>query len=353
VDINNTRIIVVDSSAVIRRLLCMMLATEPSFKVIATAADPFEARDKIVQLHPDVMILDLNMPRMDGLTFLQKVMTHMPLRTLVVSNLPDDQHISAERVIKQWGFEIIKKPMVKIGRPLPEQSKTLIGKIKRLARRDLRGDGLVNVRHTVKHLAPQPAVVTNKLLQNKIIVIAASTGGTEALKKLFTTLPADMPSILIVQHMPKGFTSRFAASLNQVTKLSVKEAVDGEGLIPGTALICPGDYHLEVKRRGKNYYTYLHQEEIRFGLRPAADYLFRSVASFGESVLGVIMTGMGKDGAKAMKMMRDKGCKTVGQSEKSCVVFGMSKVAIELGGVDVVGDLSAISAEMIKFKESS
>jgi two-component system, chemotaxis family, protein-glutamate methylesterase/glutaminase len=347
------RIIIVDSSAVIRRLLGMMLATDPRVEVVATAGDPFEARSKLIQLRPDVMTLDLDMPKLDGMTFLHKVMTHMPLRVLVISNLSDEQNVRAQQALKQWDFEIIKKPMVNISQPLPEQSRELIAKVKRLVRHELHGDGLINVHKSYQPLAPLQTKVTTLRGNERLIVIAASTGGTEALKNLFAQIPAEMPPVLIVQHMPKGFTKRFADSLDKVSKMKVKEADNDERLLPGVALLAPGDYHLEVQRRGKAYYTLLHQEDIRFGLRPSADYLFRSVVNFGQQVLGVIMTGMGKDGAAAMKLMRDNGCKTVGQNEKSCVVFGMSKVAHELGAVEQLGDVRQIAATMTQFAKES
>ncbi len=336
------RVLVVDDSAVVRKVFTEELAREAEIEVVGTAPDPYVAREQIVKLKPDVITLDIEMPRMDGLTFLRKLMKHFPLPVIIVSSLSKAGSDVAMEAMDIGAVDVVAKPgsAYSVG----DMAVQLAEKIRAAAR--------VNV---VKRLADMAArrPVTSQLnlpkraltsSTNKIIAIGASTGGTEALKDVLVRLPATIPGIMIVQHMPATFTGKFAARLNSLCAFRVKEAEDGDSVIPGQALLAPGNFHMVMRRSGARYYVNVKDGPLVCHQRPAVDVLFNSVAAFGgANVVGVILTGMGKDGAQGMMKMKEAGAKTIAQDEKSCVVFGMPKEAIAAGGVDQVLPLSKIS----------
>ncbi len=341
---NKIRVLVVDDSAVVRKVFSEELSLEKDIEVIGTAPDPYVARDKIVELKPDVVTLDIEMPRMDGLTFLRKLMKYFPLPVIIVSSLTQEGGALALEAMDIGAVDVISKPgeAYSVG----DMSMQLAEKIRAAAR--------VNVaKHArmaggAKAVSP-PVKLSLTKTTNKIIAIGASTGGTEALKAVLTRFPSNTPGIMIVQHMPAKFTTSFAERLNDLCQIRVKEAEDGDSVIPGTALLAPGNYHMVMRRSGARYYVNVKTGPLVCYQRPAVDVLFNSVAAFGgANAIGVILTGMGKDGAQGMLKMKEAGAQTIAQDEKSCVVFGMPKEAIELGGVDKVVPLDNIAQEVMK-----
>lgn len=341
---NKIRVLVVDDSAVVRKVFSEELSLEKDIEVIGTAPDPYVARDKIVELKPDVVTLDIEMPRMDGLTFLRKLMKYFPLPVIIVSSLTQEGGALALEAMDIGAVDVISKPgeAYSVG----DMSMQLAEKIRAAAR--------VNV---AKHArmsggakaVSAPAKLSLTKTTNKIIAIGASTGGTEALKAVLTRFPSNTPGIMIVQHMPAKFTTSFAERLNDLCQIRVKEAEDGDSVIPGTALLAPGNYHMVMRRSGARYYVNVKTGPLVCYQRPAVDVLFNSVAAFGgANAIGVILTGMGKDGAQGMLKMKEAGAQTIAQDEKSCVVFGMPKEAIDLGGVDKVVSLDNIAQEVMK-----
>lgn len=346
---NKIRVLVVDDSAVVRKVFSEELSREPDIEVVGTAPDPYVARDKIVQLKPDVVTLDIEMPRMDGITFLRKLMKYFPMPVIIVSSLTEAGGELAMEAMDIGAVEVISKPgqAYSVG----DMSVQLAEKIRAAAR--------VDVRRRVMQQGGQinrPLVAPTLALSrttNKIIAIGSSTGGTEALKEVLPLLPPSSPGILVVQHMPPHFTTKFAARLNELSQIRVKEAEDGDSVVPGTCLLAPGNFHMVMRRSGARYYVNVKGGPLVCHQRPAADVLFNSVAAYGgKNAIGVILTGMGKDGASGMLKMKEAGARTIAQDEKSCVVFGMPKEAIALGCVDQVLPITQISAAILKLLES-
>jgi two-component system chemotaxis response regulator CheB len=344
----NIRVLVVDDSAIVRKVFTEELSKERGIEVVGTAPDPYVARDKIVMLKPDVVTLDIEMPRMDGITFLKKLMRYYPLPVIIVSSLTTRGSQLALEALSSGALEVISKPSASYS--VGDMSIQLADKIRAVAQ----------VRVTArtgkeKNTGPQPGqkIGSHALAEttNKIIAIGASTGGTEALKAVLTRLPATTPGILIVQHMPAKFTTSFAQRLNDLCEMTVKEAEDGDTVTKGLALIAPGNYHMLLKRSGARYYVAVKQGPLVHHQRPSADVLFQSVADYaGANALGIILTGMGADGAEGLLKMKTAGAKTIAQDEKSCVVFGMPKEAIKLGAVDKVvplDDIAQTAANML------
>ncbi|MFH1020379.1 MAG: chemotaxis response regulator protein-glutamate methylesterase [Pseudomonadota bacterium] len=337
------RVLVVDDSAVVRKVFSEELSYEKDIEVVATAPDPYVARDKIVALKPDVVTLDVEMPRMDGITFLKKLMRYFPLPVIIVSSLTKAGGALAMEAMDSGAVDVICKPgeAYSVG----DMSAQLAEKI--------RAASHVNMAQRVLHLATvRPADAPRLSLTkttNKLIAIGASTGGTEALKDVLTQFPANTPGIMIVQHMPANFTTSFAERLNSLCQIRVKEAQDGDSVVPGTALLAPGNFHMVLRRSGARYYVNIKSGPLVCYQRPAVDVLFNSVAAYGgANAVGVILTGMGKDGAQGMLKMKEAGAQTIAQDEKTCVVFGMPKEAIAAGGVDKVVPLLDIPAEVMK-----
>ncbi len=336
------KVLIVDDSAMVRKVFSTELAKSPEIEVVGTAPDPFIARDKIVQLEPDVLLLDVEMPKMDGLTFLEKLMRHHPMPVIIVSSLGEQGGQVALRALDLGAAEVVAKPAASYS--VQDMSAQLIEKIKaaaimrKIPTRVQQSDRAENFSKS------------NALLKTtfKILAIGASTGGTEALKTVLTHLPAQMHPILIVQHMPEFFTKAFAERLDSQCQIRVKEAEDQELVAPGKALIAPGNKHLVLKRSGANYYVELKSGPLVFHQRPSVEVLFQSVAKYaGANALGVILTGMGKDGATGLLAMKKAGAYTIAQDENSSVVYGMPKEAVAIDAVSKILPLSEISQALV------
>jgi len=311
---------------------------------VGTAPDPYIARDKIVQLKPDVITLDIEMPRMDGLTFLKKLMTYYPLPVIVVSSLTSQGSKTALDALESGAVEVLAKADTSYS--VGDMSAQLIEKIRIAARANIgRPPG-------PSTSAPMPAVAGSQALSEttqKIIAIGASTGGTEAIKEVLMRMPPNISGILIVQHMPALFTASFSERLDSLCPIRVREAKDGDSVLNGQALIAPGNFHMLLKRSGTRYFVAIKEGPMVHHQRPAVDVLFNSVAKVaGSNAIGVILTGMGADGAQGMLEMKQAGAKTIAQDEGSCVVFGMPKEAIKLGAVDRVAPLDRIPQEIVR-----
>ena len=339
------KVLVCDDSVMVRKILTTELVKDRDIEIVGAVPDPYIARDKIVAEKPDVLLLDVEMPRMDGITFLQKLMKHYPIRVIIVSSLAEKGSEVAMRAIEYGALEVLCKPgsMYSVG----DMSEQLIDKIKAVSH--VSEDRLKMLAdRSATAVKSAPATLSMLKTTNKIIAMGASTGGTEALREVLERLPANVPPIVIVQHMPQYFTKTFAERLDQSCKIKVKEADDMEILAPGKALIAPGNRHMQIVRSGAVYYAKLTDGPLVFHQRPAVENLFLSVAQYaGKNSVGVIMTGMGKDGAGGMLEMRKAGAFTIAQDEKSCVVFGMPKEAIDVGAVAKVAPLGRIPEEII------
>jgi two-component system chemotaxis response regulator CheB len=342
------KVLIVDDSAVVRKVFREELSRDKDLEVVGTAPDPYVARDKIVKLKPDVITLDIEMPRMDGLTFLKKLMKFYPLPVIIVSSLTKKGGRLAMEALSTGALEVISKPSSAYS--VGEMSVQLIDKIKAVARVK------VESKKEIKVSADKPLKATTEALlvtTNKIIAIGASTGGTEALRVVLSTMPPNAPGILVVQHMPAHFTTSFAERLNELSMITVKEAKDGDSVVNGLALIAPGNYHMLLKRSGARYYVQIKTGPMVHHQRPAADVLFHSVANYaGRNAVGAVLTGMGSDGALGLLKMREAGARTVVQDEKSCIIFGMPKEAIKLGAAEKVVPLQNITGTALKMVTS-
>jgi len=333
------RVIVVDDSAVVRKVFSEELSKENDIEVIATAPDPYIARDKIVQLKPDVITLDIEMPRMDGITFLRKLMKYYPLPVIIVSSLTQKGSKIALEALSIGALEVISKPSAAYS--VGDMSVQLADKIRAVASISVKKSEKDRVIVSEKAELPQKALTATT---NKIIAIGASTGGTEALRVVLTAMPLNSPGIVVVQHMPAKFTTSFAERLDSLSDMTVREAKDGDTLTNGLVLIAPGNFHMLLKRSGARYYVNVKNGPMVHHQRPAADVLFKSVAqTAGANALGVILTGMGADGAAGMVAMKEAGALNIAQDEKSCVVFGMPKEAIKTGAVDKIVSLENVA----------
>ncbi|WP_028314302.1 protein-glutamate methylesterase/protein-glutamine glutaminase [Desulfatibacillum aliphaticivorans] len=340
---SDIRVLVVDDSAVVRKIFTEALSKEPGIEVVGTAPDPYVARDKIVSLKPDVITLDVEMPRMDGITFLRKIMKYYPLPVIIVSSLTAKGGKMALEAMEIGAVEVLSKP----------GSSYSVGDMKQQLADKIRAAARVNVRAARPQAAsasPVSRPATRALTEttNKVVAIGASTGGTEALKAVLTRFPVTMPGIVVVQHMPPNFTTAFAERLNGLCEIAVKEAEDGDAVLPGRALIAPGNFHMLLKRSGARYYVNVKTGPMVCHQRPAVDVLFNSTAQYaGANAVGAILTGMGSDGAKGLLKMREAGARTLGQDEASCVVYGMPKEAWKAGAVEKQYPLDRIADEII------
>ncbi len=336
------RVLIVDDSAVVRQVLSKALSKESDIEVVGTATDPFVARDKIVKLKPDVITLDIEMPRMDGITFLRKLMQHHPMPVIILSSLTRKGGELGLQAIEAGAVEVLSKPGGSFS--VGEMGEQLAEKIRAAARARP-----VSRQKTAKAEAPERVAATNLDLTNKIVAIGASTGGTEAIREVLVRLPPTVPGIVIVQHMPPRFTTAFAERLNGICAFEVREGQDGDSVYPGRCLIAPGNFHMLLRRSGARYYVNVKTGPMVHHQRPAVDVLFRSVAkAAGRNAVGVILTGMGADGAEGLKLMREAGSYTIGQDEATCVVYGMPKAAYEMGAVEKVLPLDKIAAEIMR-----
>ncbi len=339
------KVLIVDDSSVFRMLLSRLLSSDDEIEVVGVAPDAFVARDKILSLNPDVMTLDVEMPKMDGVSFLEKVMAHKPIPTVMLSSLTQEGSQYAMKAYEAGAVEVLPKPTIVDDLTMNEASQELINAVKAAAQSQLKVPikAKLNLLNT-KKLKPQGTHITENIL-----AIGSSTGGTTALKTILSQLPEHIPPILIVQHMPPVFTKAFAEHLNQICPFFVKEAEDSERIESGTCYIAPGNFHMEIVKRGPYFYVSLNQKPQLHGVRPAVDYLMQSVAqTVGAKSTGVILTGMGIDGAGGLLEMKKAGAFTIAQNEESCVVFGMPKQAIECGSVKAIVSLNQMAQELIK-----
>jgi len=346
------KVLIVDDSAVVRKILGLIMSRDPEVEVIGTAPDPFVARDKILRLKPDVLTLDVEMPRMDGITFLEKLMRHHPIPVVIFSSLTPKSCETAIKAMELGAAEVMLKPSLDVAENINELSIQLVDKVKAAAKMRLTRISKPIGRKTSS--AATPAYADKPMLNttNKIIAIGASTGGTEAIKKVLQHMPLGCPGIMIVQHMPEHFTKSFADRLNQLSRIDVAEAADNATVRPGLALVAPGNFHMRLRRSGARYYAEVKQGPLVNRHRPSVDVLFESVAkSAGKNAVGVIMTGMGGDGANGLLKMKQMGASTIAQDESSCVVFGMPKEAIRVGAVGKTVPIEKVAHTALSFIE--
>jgi len=345
-------VLVVDDSSVVRQTLSEILNSDPGIEVMATAGDPFIAAEKIKEKLPDVITLDIEMPRMDGLTFLQKIMAQRPIPVVICSSLAEEGSETALKALEYGAVEIITKPRMGTKRYLEESKIRICDAVKAAA--------MARPKRLTKPCVVQPKLTADAVIAKsttkamidtteKVVAIGASTGGTEALRVFLETLPMDTPGMVIVQHMPEHFTTSFAKRLDDLCRVSVKEAQDNDTVIRGRVLIAPGNYHTLLKRSGARYYVEVREGPLVCRHRPSVDVLFRSTARYaGRNAVGVIMTGMGDDGARGMLEMKEAGAYTFAQNEDTCVVFGMPQEAIKRGAVNSVLPLEAIADAVLR-----
>lgn len=345
------RVLVVDDSAVVRETLKSILESDPAIEVMGTATDPFVAAERIRQEVPDVITLDIEMPRMDGITFLHKIMSQHPIPVVICSSLAEKGCETTLRALEYGAVEIIQKPKLGTKQFLMESTIAICDAVKAAA--SSRPKPVGQLRRIEKKLSadvmiPKPPTRAMAQTTERIVSVGASTGGTEALKVFLEAFPVDCPGIVIVQHMPENFTAAFARRLNTTCRIEVKEAENGDSVLRGRALIAPGNRHTLLKRSGARYYVEIKEGPLVSRHRPSVDVLFRSTARYaGANAVGVIMTGMGDDGAQGMLEMKQSGAYNIAQDEASCVVFGMPQEAIKKGGVDRILPLNAIPSAVI------
>jgi two-component system, chemotaxis family, protein-glutamate methylesterase/glutaminase len=332
------KVLVVDDSAVVRQILQGVLSADPEIEVVGTAPDPFVARDMIVERKPDVITLDMEMPRMDGITFLRKLMHYFPMPVVVVSSLTPEGSTLALEALSSGAVDVMCKPGASF--TVGDMASELVEKVKTAAYAKVE-------RLILSKPGESPSALGRTT--NKVIALGSSTGGTVALEYILSRMPVDAPGIVIAQHMPAMFTKQFAGRMNQLSAMEVREAVDGDSVVPGVALIAPGDFHLLLKRSGARYLVAVKTGPMVHRQRPAVDVLFRSVSrAAGANAVGVIMTGMGEDGAQGLLEMRQAGAATLAQDEASCVVYGMPRAAVELGAAERVLSLEQIPKEILR-----
>lgn len=352
------RVLIVDDSAVVRQTLAEIINSDPQLEVMATAADPFFAAQRIAEEVPDVITLDVEMPRMDGLTFLRKIMSQHPIPVVIISSLTEQGTITGMKALELGAVEIITKPQMNTRQFIEESRIKICDAIKAASYARMRRQRVivephhVGPKYSADAILPAGMPSTSMIKTTELVVaVGASTGGTEALTVFLKQMPVDCPGIVIVQHMPEKFTTSFANRLNEICKISVKEAANGDAVIRGHALIAPGNYHLLLKRSGARYYVEVREGPLVNRHRPSVDVLFRSTARYaGANAIGIIMTGMGDDGAHGLKEMKEAGAKTIAQDEQTCVVFGMPKEAIKLGAADQILPLEQIGPAVMKMK---
>ena len=350
------RVLVIDDSAIVRKILSEAIDSQPDMEVIATAPDPFVARDKILAFKPDVLTLDIEMPRMDGLTFLRKVMRFHPVPTIIISSLGQASTTAALDALRYGAVEILAKP----------SGPYSVGELRSSLPARIRAAACTQRFQTIEEDQPNAAGETAPSIipstcgypAGTILAIGASTGGTIAIQHILCRLPADIPGTVITQHIPAGFSQAFAKRLNQCCSMEVREATQGDVLTQGLVLVAPGDFHMLLRRSGTRYSVELQQGPQVCYQRPSVDVMFASVAqSAGDHALGVLLTGMGTDGAKGMLAMKQAGAKTISQDEHSCTVYGMPREAVRLGAVDRVvplGDIpAAIGSSLRSWRDGS
>ncbi|MFN8707197.1 MAG: chemotaxis response regulator protein-glutamate methylesterase [Planctomyces sp.] len=343
------RTLIIDDSALMRQLLTMMLSKDPGIEVVGTASDPYAARDKIMNLKPHVLTLDVEMPKMDGLTFLEKLMSSYPLPVVMVSSLTERGCETTFRALELGACDFVTKPKIDVANNMQDLQDEIIQKVRAAASARLRTKPRVSsprLQEIVKAPLPTDALITST---HKVIAIGTSTGGTEALSEILTALPPDAPGVIAVIHMPPGYTKSYAERLDRSCQIRVKEAEDGDRILPGHAIIAQGDRHLEAFRSGAMYSIKVRDGEKVSGFRPSVDVLFRSCARFlGTNAVGAILTGMGRDGAEGLLAMRNAGAHTIAQDEATCVVYGMPREAVAMNAASQILPLQRIAASLLK-----
>ncbi|MCH8344363.1 MAG: chemotaxis response regulator protein-glutamate methylesterase [Planctomycetes bacterium] len=341
---SDVRVLIVDDSSIVRRALSQELAKQPGIEVIGTAPDPYIARDKIATARPDVITLDIEMPRMDGLTFLRKLMKYHPIPTIIVSSLTPKGCDTAIACLEAGAIDVICKPGESY--TIGDMAQQLGEVIRAAARAKISRPPDTDHRPPAKRVSGKAMIETT----HKVIALGASTGGTEALRSVLCALPKQTPGIIMTQHMPEGFTTSFAERLNGLCEIEVREAADGDSVVPGLAILAPGNKHMRLARDGARYIVRVSDGPRVCRHRPSVEVLFETTARYaGRNAMGVIMTGMGNDGASGLVSMRKAGAVTVAQDEKSCVVFGMPKEAIRLDAAAIVAPLLDIPGRIIEF----
>jgi two-component system chemotaxis response regulator CheB len=349
------RVLVVDDSALVRRVLSDELAKQGDIEVVGTAIDPYAAREQVVRLRPDVITLDIEMPRMDGLSFLAKLMRHFPIPVVVVSSLAPQNSATAVRALALGAVEVVAKPGSSLS--TPDVGGELARAIRYAASVQVKAlgarprDGAVRSARTpaLAGAGAGGGVGLRRQTTHKVLALGASTRGTQAIERVLRSLPADAPGTVIVQHMPEHFTAAFARRLNQLCAMEVREARDQDAVVPGVALIAPGNKHMLLQASGARYLVRVKDGPPVHHQRPAVDVLFQSVArAAGPNAVGVVLTGMGGDGAKGLLAMREAGARTFAQDEQSCVVFGMPREAIRLGGAEEVVPLDDVAERVLE-----
>lgn len=340
------RVLIVDDSSIVRQALKRGLENEPGIEVVGVAPDPYIARDMITELEPDILTLDIEMPRMDGLTFLRKLMKFHPLPTIIVSSLTIAGCDTAIACLEAGAVDVVAKPgeAYSVG--------DMTSRLAELIRAAAHKPVFTHPKPETNIIRQAPIAGSKAMIEttNKIIALGTSTGGTEALRSVLTMLPKQIPGIVMTQHMPGGFTTSFANRLNELCEIEVREARDGDAVLPGLALLAPGDRHMRLSRDGARYIVRVTDGPKVCRHKPSVEVLFESAAEYaGANSIGVIMTGMGSDGAKGLLAMREAGAYTIAQDEASCVVFGMPKVAIDCGGACLVAPLEKIPEHLISF----
>jgi two-component system, chemotaxis family, protein-glutamate methylesterase/glutaminase len=355
---NKVKVLIVDDSAVVRQTMKDVLESDPHIEVIGVAQDPFVAAERIKKVVPDVITLDVEMPRMDGITFLKKIMSQHPIPVVICSSLTGSGSETALKALEYGAIEILEKPRLGTKQFIEESKVRICDAVKAAAsvqakKLTERPTPIVAPKLTADVILEKPTSKAMVQTTEKVVVVGASTGGTEALRVFLEALPLDSPGTVIVQHMPEHFTAAFAKRLDGICKVTIKEAEDNDTVIPGRVLIAPGNHHLLLKRSGARYFVEVKDGPLVSRHRPSVDVLFRSAARYaGKNAVGVIMTGMGDDGAKGMLEMKQAGAYTIAQDEKSCVVFGMPKEAIKLGGVDHITSLELLAGAVLTHGQS-
>jgi two-component system chemotaxis response regulator CheB len=343
-----TKVLVIDDSALIRSILTEIINSQKDMEVVGVAPDPIYARDLIKQTNPDVITLDVEMPKMDGLEFLEKLMRLRPTPVIMISSLTEKSSEITMRALELGAIDFVTKPKLSIQSGMLEYTQLIADKVRIASRAKLNTRLISNSGNEHSHVLPS---IKNPLLSSeKLIIIGASTGGTEAIKNFLMRMPTDCPGILITQHMPEGFTTSFAKRLDGLCQIDVCEAKSGQRVLPGNAYIAPGHSHLLLSRSGANYVTLLEQTDPVNRHRPSVDVLFKSAAiNAGKNAVGVIMTGMGKDGAEGMLAMKNAGAYNFAQDEASCVVFGMPREAIAIGATHEILPLNDLSSKVMQY----
>lgn len=355
------KVLIVDDSALVRQVIAQALSTDAEIEVIGTASDPLFAIQKMKSQWPDVLVIDIEMPRMDGITFLKKIMAQRPTPVVICSSLAEEGAQATFEALSAGAISIITKPKIGLKSFLEDASNDIVQAVRSAARANMRA---LPARAAAGCAAPPPKLTADVMLSaagnralvrttDQIVAIGTSTGGTQALEAVLTRLPATCLGIVIVQHMPEKFTAMFAERLNSICQIEVREAANGDRVLPGLALIAPGGQHMMLKRNGAQYVVEVADGPVVNRHKPSVDVLFRSAAKYaGANALGIIMTGMGDDGARGLKEMHDAGARTIAQDEASCVIFGMPKEAIKLDAVDQIMALEQIPAAIVGFSRS-